>query len=151
MDISGIKFRLAGFTLIELMIVVAVIGILSSVAYPSYTEYVRRSKLTDATGILATYKVQIEQSFQDNKSYGTASAACTAAAPAATSSFTFSCLVGATNDTYIATAASKSGAGLGNSAGDYTFTVNQTNTKGTSKFGGSTSTLTCWQVKASGC
>ena len=37
-----------GFTLIELMIVVAIIGILAAIAYPSYQEYVRRTKRTDA-------------------------------------------------------------------------------------------------------
>ncbi|UUC94916.1 MULTISPECIES: type IV pilin protein [Comamonas] len=42
-----------GFTLIELMIVLAVVGILSAVAYPSYTEYVRRGHRADArTGLL---------------------------------------------------------------------------------------------------
>ena len=45
--------RQRGFTLIELMIVLAVVGILSAVAYPSYTEYVRRGHRADArTGLL---------------------------------------------------------------------------------------------------
>ena len=47
------RYKNQGFTLIELMIVVAVIGILSAVAYPSYTEYVRRGHRADArTGLL---------------------------------------------------------------------------------------------------
>jgi len=48
-----------GFTLIELMIVVAVVGILAAVAYPSYAEYVRKSRRSDA--IAAISKVQQAQ------------------------------------------------------------------------------------------
>lgn len=45
--------RTRGFTLIELMIVVAVVGILAAIAYPSYAEYVRRSHRSEArTGLL---------------------------------------------------------------------------------------------------
>lgn len=50
-----------GFTLIELMIVVAVIAILASIAYPSYKEYVRRTKRVDMQGTLLDIATKIQR------------------------------------------------------------------------------------------
>ncbi|QET06014.1 MULTISPECIES: pilin [Cupriavidus] len=50
----------AGFTLIELMVVVAVIGILAAIAVPQYQEYTARTQMTRAVSELAAYKTAVE-------------------------------------------------------------------------------------------
>ena len=58
-----------GFTLIELMISVAVVAILAAIAIPSYTEYVRRAHLTDGQKALASAAIELEQVFADRRAY----------------------------------------------------------------------------------
>lgn len=58
-----------GFTLIELMIVVAIIGILSAIAYPNYTRYVQESKRTDAAVAIMTAAQAQEKYFSQNLRY----------------------------------------------------------------------------------
>lgn len=59
----------AGFALIELMIVVAIIGILASIAYPSYLEQVRKSRRADATGALMGLAGAMERYYTENGNY----------------------------------------------------------------------------------
>jgi type IV pilus assembly protein PilE len=124
-----------GFTLIELMITVAVIGILLKVALPAYTDYVKRGKLVEGTSVLSDARVKMEQYFQDNRTYAPSSVALTAAngcpttlpIPAATTNFTYSCAnpTAPTTTTYTITAT-----GIGSLAG-FTYTIDETNTKRT--------------------
>ena len=65
-----------GFTLIEVMIVVAIVAILAAVALPAYGDYVRRGQLPEAFSGMADLRVKLEQYYQDNRSYGTSGGNC---------------------------------------------------------------------------
>lgn len=58
-----------GFTLIEVMIVVAVIGILAAIAYPSYTEYVRKTQRAEAAAALLDMAQIVERNFSQTGAY----------------------------------------------------------------------------------
>lgn len=58
-----------GFTLIELMITVAIVAILTTIAYPSYRDYVIRGQLVDATQGLAAMRANLERYYEDNRTY----------------------------------------------------------------------------------
>jgi type IV pilus assembly protein PilE len=66
---SGRSRRAAGFTLIELMIVVAVIGILSAIAYPSYQSYVRKGNRSEAQQFMLDISNREEQYVLDSRHY----------------------------------------------------------------------------------
>ena len=61
--------RQSGFTLMEVMIVVVIIGILAAFAYPAYQDSVRKSRRSDAKAILSDVAARLEQFYQSNKSY----------------------------------------------------------------------------------
>lgn len=61
--------KIAGFTLIEVMVAVAIVGILSAIAYPSYLSYVQKTRRSDGQEKLLDLAAQMERSFFANNKY----------------------------------------------------------------------------------
>lgn len=62
----------SGFTLVEAIVVLAIVGILAAIAYPSYTEQVRSGRRADAEGALYGLQQALERLFTTHSSYATA-------------------------------------------------------------------------------
>jgi type IV pilus assembly protein PilE len=71
--------RPSGFTLIEVLIAIAVVAILAGIALPSYTAYITRGKILEGTATLLSARVKMEQWFQDNRQFPTSCGATTTA------------------------------------------------------------------------
>jgi type IV pilus assembly protein PilE len=119
----------AGFTLIELMIVVVIVSILAAVALPAYNDYVLRAKIQEATSALADGRVKMEQWYQDNRTYedgngSTAPNSFCQAPPTNLESFDLACSA-ITSTTYTITATGKASKGMG----EFTYTIDQAGTR----------------------
>lgn len=135
-----------GFTLIELMITVAVVAILAAVAIPNYSTYVKRGKAAEATSTLALLKNRMEQYYQDNKTYldtGALTAPCSPQA-GTTKYFTYDCAAQQTASQFTLTATPIANQGVDN----FSFTIDEAGNK-TSTFDGSPS-ANCWLTSKSG-
>ncbi|RYF82853.1 MAG: fimbrial assembly protein [Comamonadaceae bacterium] len=105
------------------MVVVAVIGILAAIAYPSYLDYVLRGKVAEGTAGLQTLQADMERHYQNNRTYANVTSGATSPCNASRTAGKFALTCNGTPD---ATSFSIQAAGEG-----FTFRVNQRNVRET--------------------
>jgi len=141
-----------GFTLIEIMIVVAIVGILAAIAMPAYNSYQERGKIVQAFEELTTARVRMEQYYQDKRTYTgadkkiSAGGACPEDTVSPSYYFRYSCPVGNGQQGYTLTATSLQGR-MGAADGRYVYTINESNVKTTLAFPGGKTSMTEWLTK----
>ena len=118
---AGKASRTAGFTLIELMIGVAVVALLAGIAVPHYGEYVLRGQLTAGTANLKEVRSRMEQRYADNRSYGLPGGTACAVADFThpDNGFAYSCTLNNAGQGFVFTAG-----GTGRTAG-FTYTIDE--------------------------
>ena len=133
-----------GFTLIELMIVVAIVGILSAIAYPSYAEYVRKGHRADARAGLLQAQQWLERASTATGLYPTTLPATLTWAADTTKRYTIGFQGAPTNATFTLVATRKVGSPQATDrCGDFTLT--HTGTRNTVNYAAGTDPLRdCW-------
>ena len=134
--------RIRGFTLIEIMITIAIVALLASIAIPSYTTFIARGKLAEGHSILLSMRAESEQFFQDNRTF--VGYPC---APADTRYFTYTCPTLAAAD-YLFRATGVAAQGTGG----FTFEVDAANVRQTTAVpaGWGTPAANCWVRRKNG-
>ena len=121
------KTNQAGFTLIELMITVAVIGILAAIAYPSYTQYVQRAARAEARALLLENAQFLERNYTTSNRYDQTSGGAAITLPRTQSPVSGTAKYNLTLSAVAAQSYTLSAAPTGSMAGDACGTLTLTN------------------------
>lgn len=136
-----------GFSLIEVMVVVAIVALLAAVALPSYAAYIKRSRILDAVARLSDARARMEQFFLDQRTYVDDTGQCGVTPPGTGTADAFSvqCEATTTSFTYKATGLRSSGMDA------FVYSIDQSGTKATLSVPGDWQrTADCWTIRQDG-
>ena len=130
----------AGFTLVELMIVLVIASVLGAIVYPAYRDHLIRAAIPEATGGLSLYAARLDEYFLDQRTFRDAAGACALSAPA-NGRFRFSCSAGSDGQSYLLSATGVSG-----DLASFTYTLDQDGNERTTALpsGWGTAPAACW-------
>ena len=136
-----------GFTMIEVMIVVAIVAVLAAIALPNYSDYIKRGKIIEATSGLSDMRTRYEQFYLDNRTYVGGCGKFGATVALSVKSFTMDCSVGETATTYAPTATGNAADGMSG----FAYSINEQNQKSsTITASGWSGNANCWAVRRDG-
>ncbi|MEH6576692.1 MAG: type IV pilin protein [Amphritea sp.] len=127
-----------GFTLIELMIVVAIVGIIAAIAYPSYLNFVREARRSDAMAALLRAQLEQEKFRSNNTTYGTTVASVGVSATSPEGFYTIAVVSGSTSGTAFVVTAAPAGVQVGDDCA--TFAVDESGPD----YSGAYADADCW-------
>lgn len=135
-----------GFTLIEVMIVVAIIAILSAIALPAYNQYIFRSRIPAGLDALSAFQTRMEQRYQDTGNYGTGTAC--GITPPAVENFALACVLTVT--TPVGQQFTATATGSGKVAG-VSYSVTEAGVRKTLTHPKGVPATNCWSLRGGSC
>ena len=143
-EFAAAPTREGGFTMIEVMMVVAIVAILAAIALPNYSDYIKRGKIIEATSALGDVRTRYEQFFLDHRTYV---GGCDVIKPVVNTAraFDIDC-PGESATTYSGIATGRAAEGMTN----FVYEINQLNVHKTTNTGWGATSADCWVIRKDG-
>jgi type IV pilus assembly protein PilE len=147
LKMSAKKDQSQGFTLVDVMIVSAIVAILAAIAIPVYKNYLVSARMTDAFSNLSSLQLKMSNYYQDNRVYGPGDPTCAINVAISNSQyFSYTCQTSNSMQNFTITAT-----GVNAMAG-FIYTINDTASPGTTTVpaGWAGNSVSCWVKKPDG-